>query len=167
MEINWNIRKIVKKGDYLYAVVPEHPKRTDKNYVLMHRVVVENSIGRLLKDDEIIHHKNEDKHDNRVENLEITTVSKHSTEHGLAKGRKYVKLKCPNCATKFEKPHNSTHLSKPAYQYTFCNRICAGTFTRNKQLSNISYEELKRAADDNVIEVYRKFAPIPERTSNA
>ena len=26
----WNIKKIIKKGDYLYALVPEHPKCTKK-----------------------------------------------------------------------------------------------------------------------------------------
>lgn len=161
MKINWNIRKIVKKGDYLYAVVPEHPKRTGKNYVLMHRVVVENSIGRLLKDDEIVHHKNENKHDNTLENLEIKQHSEHTREHQLAKGRKYVKFKCPNCVILFEKPHNNTHLSKPGYQATFCSRRCCGSFYKNHSLD---HEQLLK---ENVIEVYRKFAPIPERTSNA
>ena len=42
----WNIKKIVSKGDYLYALVPEHPKATKNGYVLLHRIVMENHLGR-------------------------------------------------------------------------------------------------------------------------
>lgn len=48
----WNVKNIVSKGDYNYAVVPEHPNRTEHNYVLEHRVVMENYLGRILDDDE-------------------------------------------------------------------------------------------------------------------
>ena len=57
----WTIRKVVSKGEYNYAVVPEHPNRTINNYVLEHRVIMENYLGRLLRDDEVIHHKNGNK----------------------------------------------------------------------------------------------------------
>ena len=57
----WNIEKIVKKGDYLYAVVKEHPKATKHGYVLLHRVVMENHLNRLLNEDEVVHHRNKDK----------------------------------------------------------------------------------------------------------
>lgn len=26
----WNIKKLIKKGDYVYALVPEHPSATKK-----------------------------------------------------------------------------------------------------------------------------------------
>ncbi len=42
----WIIQKIVSKGEYNYAVVPEHPNATSNGYVLEHRVVMENAIGR-------------------------------------------------------------------------------------------------------------------------
>ena len=48
----WNIKKIISKGDYDYALVPEHPKATKNGYVLLHRVIMENHLGRLLNDDE-------------------------------------------------------------------------------------------------------------------
>lgn len=57
----WNIEKIVSKGDYFYAVVPDHPNKIKYNYVLLHRVIIENSLGRLLTSEEVVHHKNHNK----------------------------------------------------------------------------------------------------------
>jgi len=49
----WKIQKIVKKGNYLYAKVPEHPNSTKNGYVLEHRIIVENTLKRLLDPKEI------------------------------------------------------------------------------------------------------------------
>lgn len=37
----FEIKKVIKKGDYLYALVPDHPNATKNGYVLLHRVVME------------------------------------------------------------------------------------------------------------------------------
>lgn len=50
-------------------------------YYKEHRLVMEESIGRKLLTTEIIHHINGIKDDNRIENLEITTYQKHSSNH--------------------------------------------------------------------------------------
>lgn len=47
----WVIEKIVSKGDYNYAVVKGHPFSTKNNYVLEHRIVMENKLGRVLSPD--------------------------------------------------------------------------------------------------------------------
>lgn len=47
---------------------------------LVHVVMMEQFIGRILREDEVVHHKNGIKTDNRIENLEIMTRSDHATE---------------------------------------------------------------------------------------
>ena len=45
-----------------------------------YRAIVENSIGRTLTSDEIVHHKDGDSHNNKLDNLEITSRSEHGAK---------------------------------------------------------------------------------------
>ena len=46
-----------------------------------HRVVAEKALGRKLKNGEVVHHKDGNKHNNILENLEVTTQSNHINLH--------------------------------------------------------------------------------------
>lgn len=46
-----------------------------------HRTVAECMLGRKLKPDEVVHHINRNKRDNRPENLEVLTRREHMLEH--------------------------------------------------------------------------------------
>ena len=153
----WEIKGTISKGDYNYALVPGHPKATDKNYVLEHRVVMENYLGRLLKDDEVVHHKDGNKKNNDIKNLEVMSVEKHSTNHAIMKGREIAILRCPNCGETFVAYKNKTFLEKPTkYNCTFCSSHCRGQFCANIQYHGIT-KKMRDAIKNNLYAVGRLY----------
>jgi hypothetical protein len=81
------IKEKVKISGYWYIMKPRHPKAMKKGYVAEHRLMGEQIIGRYLLDDEVVHHKNDIKTDNRFENLQVMTISEHMSFHSNNKKR--------------------------------------------------------------------------------
>lgn len=52
-----------------------------RGYIQEHRLVVERILGRALTTDEVVHHINERRDDNRPENLKVMTRAAHMDEH--------------------------------------------------------------------------------------
>lgn len=86
--ILWKGGKRIHQG-YVLTYTPNHPNNT-RNYVKEHRLVMEKSLGRYLKNHEIVHHINRIKTDNRIENLMLVVRENH-----------YGKIQCPYCQQKF------------------------------------------------------------------
>lgn len=76
----WKGGKTIKDG-YILISQPDHPHANNHGYVREHVLVMCNHLGRYLEPNEIIHHINGVKHDNRLENLVILTRAEHCLEH--------------------------------------------------------------------------------------
>jgi len=81
-----------KMNGYVYVFKPDHPFAKKSGYVLEHRLIMEKHLGRYLRKNEIVHHKNKTKDDNRIENLEIV----------VSGGPNCGKVICPFCNKKFK-----------------------------------------------------------------
>ncbi len=61
------------KEGYIYVYYKAHKYADREGRVLEHRLVMEQKIGRYLYPFESVHHKNGNRSDNRIENLELWT----------------------------------------------------------------------------------------------
>lgn len=90
----WTGGRTLSSGGYIYKHCPGHPRATQKgNYVFEHIIMMENHLGRYLCENEVVHHINENRIDNRVENLLLcASISEHTLiHHEIRKQRKAVK----------------------------------------------------------------------------
>lgn len=135
--ILWKNWKTIKKGDYLYALIPEHPNATKNGYVLEHRVVLENKLGRLLERNEEAHHIDENRHNNSPENIELKLNGEHQRFHKLEyPDGHFVKLVCANCGIEFERKYSNRPENFKEKKNSFCSRKCNGLFNGFKRKSN-------------------------------
>ncbi len=81
---NWRGGKIIDGTGYVEVWIGKG------TYVLEHRRVMEGALGRSLASNELVHHRNGVRDDNRLENLQIVTPTNHRGE-----------VRCPYCLRVF------------------------------------------------------------------
>lgn len=86
---NWKGGMIFQNG-YVMIKRPDHPHVWANGYVKRAIVVAEEKIGRPMRDDEITHHVNHIKDDDRPENIQVMTNSEHASLHNDLKTKEIL-----------------------------------------------------------------------------
>lgn len=124
----YQVLSTCKSGGYVFCrTEPKHPKANSKGLYPHHRVVMENTLGRPLRENEDVHHINEDKTDNRPENLQVLSKSEHTKKHVSKLAP--VSLVCPRCSNDFELTprYYRLRLKRNKTGLVFCSRSCGAT----------------------------------------
>ena len=66
--------RLINGAGYVSIYEPANPNSAGNGYVLEHRKVMSEFLGRPLTQWEQVHHKNGVRHDNRIENLELWNI---------------------------------------------------------------------------------------------
>ena len=98
-------------------------------YVLEHRAIMAAHVGRDLRTDEHVHHRNGVKSDNRLENLEILSIADHAREHHPGRVEsKWCSVACVGCGADLRRLKNGVRRNPNVC----CSRSCFAEFMRRK-----------------------------------
>ena len=81
----WKGGKIKDNHGYILIWKPDHPQCKSAGYIHEHRLIMSEFLGRPLAPEETVHHKNGDRSDNRIENLELWSKSHPAGQRVLDK----------------------------------------------------------------------------------
>lgn len=84
---DWKGGRRVTKDGYICIYSPEHPNKDKNDLVLEHRLIMEKHLGRYLTKKELVHHKDGNKKNNKIENLELMdSRGQHYIKHHMKRG---------------------------------------------------------------------------------
>lgn len=132
-----------KKEGYWQVFRPNHPYCDYRGYILEHRLIMEEHLGRYLEQGEVVHHINEDPLDNRLINLKLMSLTEHISYHRNKNKQERDNRVCyndPTHKTKFDKKEQCWH-------WYFLNGdktkpICS--YCRGIEYRNNNREEIKK-----------------------
>lgn len=81
MKVRKGSKGMYKQNGYVLAKAPYHPHANKRGYVPLHRLLMENQLGRyLMPRRELVHHIDGDRANNDIKNLKLTTPKEHFME---------------------------------------------------------------------------------------
>lgn len=116
-----------KDGRSHICIVHDNGKKQTKSYP---RYLMEIYLNRELLPEETIDHINNDFTDNRIENLQILSLSDNAKKQNQLNPRKQITFICPNCKKEGVKWKSDVdHNRKKGKSGPYCSRKCAGQYT--------------------------------------
>jgi hypothetical protein len=94
---NWKGGRIRTNQGYYLLYLPDHPLCESKGYVLEHRYVWEQYNIAILLPWAEVHHKDKNRDNNNIDNLEAMTYSQHLSLHKRGIARMTEHRICANC----------------------------------------------------------------------
>ena len=134
--VKWKGGRRLREDGYIEIRVNNRPK-------MEHRHLMEQHLGRVLKRNELVHHLNGDKTDNRPENLELMTSSQHMKYHNPHGPPRIMHLaKCRICQKPVE-----TSWTGDLSRIVCSSPICKRTRQRESENAARLRKHAKRAAN--------------------
>lgn len=123
----------------IFLVKKDRSSRTSMTYA---RYLMSIHLGRVLGPEEQIDHINNDHKDDRIENLQILSISENNKKSA---SHKTILLRCPECGKLFTRQKGQTHLvfsrsRTKGVQCTCCCRSCSGKFQVRRKTQDVSQE---------------------------
>lgn len=110
-----------------YRAYTVHYDSGKKTTVLEHREIMEKHVGRKLLTSEHVHHKDENKLNNSLENLVILTSAEHALLHHAPE--EPVELTCIFCNCKFYRKASRERCERKRGKFgPFCTNSCSGKY---------------------------------------
>lgn len=124
----------MKNGEYELVKAPEEfpGEKYRGKYCYEHHLVWWDNKDQLPGDGEVIHHKNEDKRDNRIENLEKLTVEEHISHHQKNKFGRVIFTECAYCGAPIAKNYEESSIGN-GKDAEYCDRSCGGKLARKSR----------------------------------
>lgn len=94
--------RTINSNGYIEIQLPDHPMSKKDGAVMEHRLVMAQHIGRMLEPHEVVHHKDHNRQNNAIENLELAGSNRehlllHGQDSELRKLKQEGMLRCSAC----------------------------------------------------------------------
>ena len=86
--VAWRGGKRNTSNGYIQVLIKDHPRSDSCGYVMEHIVVMEKLTGKHITQEDVVHHINGNKKDNRPENLMVMSFGEHSAFHNRQRSKK-------------------------------------------------------------------------------
>jgi hypothetical protein len=118
--------KIFLNNGYPSIYIPEHELADQTGRVFIHRLVMSEHLGRKLNSNEIVHHKDGNKWNWKIDNLELTNRVEHGKHHHE---NETTPRYCKYCYELFTPKQNRIKFCSPK-----CSQLANRRFTVTKEV---------------------------------